>query len=95
MNQEVVKAIGPGISTGELNQLADEIAAQEGVAEVKSPLLGHATGLDIHDVPDFWSDRSPLRAGEVITIEPCLGIPGKVGTRMRTSPSSPTTATRS
>ena len=82
MNQEVVKAIRPGISTGELNELADEIAAQEGVAEIKSPLLGHATGLDIHDVPDFWNDRSPLQAGEVITIEPCLGIPGKVGTRI-------------
>jgi Xaa-Pro aminopeptidase len=82
MNREVIKAIKPGISTGELNALADEIAAQEGVAEIKSPLLGHATGLDIHDVPDFWSDPSPLQAGEVITIEPCLGIPGKVGTRI-------------
>jgi Xaa-Pro aminopeptidase len=82
MNQEVVAAIKPGISTGELNDLANQIAAEEGVADVKSPLLGHATGLDIHDIPDFWNDRSPLQVGEVITIEPCLGIPGKVGTRI-------------
>jgi len=82
INREAVKAIRPGISTGELNDIADEVAEQEGVADVKSPLLGHATGLDIHDIPDFWNDRSPLQAGEVITIEPCLGIPGKVGTRI-------------
>ncbi|HZO05248.1 MAG TPA: Xaa-Pro peptidase family protein [Solirubrobacterales bacterium] len=82
INREAIKAIKPGISTGELNDIANEVAEQEGVAEIKSPLLGHATGLDIHDVPDFWNDRSPLQAGEVITIEPCLGIPGEVGTRI-------------
>lgn len=82
MNREVIAAIRPGVSTGELNDLCNQIAEQEGVAEYKSPLLGHATGLDIHDIPDFWNDRSPLRAGEVITIEPCLGIPGVAGTRI-------------
>jgi len=82
MNREVIKAIKPGVSTGELNDLCNEIAEQEGVAEYKSPLLGHATGLDIHDIPDFWNDRSPLQVGEVITIEPCLGIPGVAGTRI-------------
>jgi Xaa-Pro aminopeptidase len=82
MNRETIKNIKPGISTGELNDICKAVAAQEGVADILSPLLGHATGLDIHDIPDFWDDRSPLQAGEVITIEPCLGIPGKVGTRI-------------
>lgn len=82
MNRECVGAIKPGISTGELNDICKEVAAQEGVADILSPLLGHATGLDIHDVPDFWNDRTPLQVGEVITIEPCLGIPGTVGTRI-------------
>jgi Xaa-Pro aminopeptidase len=82
MNREVIKNIRPGVSTGELNDICKAVAAQEGVADILSPLLGHATGLDIHDIPDFWNDRSPLQAGEVITIEPCLGIPGKVGTRI-------------
>jgi Xaa-Pro aminopeptidase len=82
MNRETIKNIRPGISTGELNDICKAVAAQEGVADILSPLLGHATGLDIHDIPDFWDDRTPLKAGEVITIEPCLGIPGKVGTRI-------------
>ncbi|MBS1677898.1 MAG: aminopeptidase P family protein [Actinobacteria bacterium] len=82
MNREVIKQIRAGISTGELNDVCKAVAAQEGVADILSPLLGHATGLDIHDIPDFWNDRSPLQAGEVITIEPCLGIPGTVGTRI-------------
>jgi Xaa-Pro aminopeptidase len=82
MNREVVKAIRPGVSPKELDDIAADVARQEGVAEYKSPLLGHATGLDIHDVPDFWPDPTPLRAGEIITIEPCLGVPGVAGTRI-------------
>jgi Xaa-Pro aminopeptidase len=82
MNREAIKAIKPGISPAALNELTDEIAAEEGVSEYKSPVLGHATGLDIHDVPDFAYDPGPLQVGEVITIEPCLGIPGVAGTRI-------------
>ncbi len=82
MNREVIEAIRPGISPKELNEIADAVARQENVAEYKSPLLGHATGIDIHDIPDFWSDESPLEPGEVITIEPCLGVPGVAGTRI-------------
>jgi Xaa-Pro aminopeptidase len=82
MNREVVAAIKPGVSPKALNDLATEIATSEGVAEHKSPLLGHATGLDIHDIPDYYGDPTPLQSGEVITIEPCLGVPGVAGTRV-------------
>ena len=45
-------------------------------------LLGHAVGIDIHDIPDYWADESPLQAGEVITIEPCIAIPGFASARI-------------
>lgn len=82
MSQEVRKAVRPGISGLQLNRLAEEIADQEGVREYKIDLLGHGVGLDIHDVPDYYYDNTPLSAGEIITVEPCLLIPGVAGVRI-------------
>lgn len=82
MNREVVAAIKPGVSAKSLNDLCDEIARDGGVLEYKSPLLGHAIGLDVHDIPDYYGDTSPLQVGEVLTMEPCLGVPGVCGTRI-------------
>lgn len=82
ISQEVIKAVRPGVSGRYLNDLAEEIADQEGVKEYKSGLLGHGVGLDIHDIPDYWYDESTWSAGEVNTIEPALFIPGLGGTRI-------------
>lgn len=82
MNREVVKAVRAGVTPSQLNAIAQEVADQEGVGELKIPLVGHGVGLDIHDVPDYFYDDRPLRANEVITIEPCLLEPGVAGTRI-------------
>jgi Xaa-Pro aminopeptidase len=82
MNEEVRKAVRPGISGRQLNRLADDVARQEGVLDFKVDLLGHGIGLDVVDTPSFYFDETPLSAGEVITIEPCLLIPGAVGVRI-------------
>jgi Xaa-Pro aminopeptidase len=82
MNEEVIKTVREGVTCAELNAVALEVARQEGVAQYKIELVGHGVGLDIHDVPDYFYDDTPLRAGEVITIEPCLLKPGVAGTRI-------------
>lgn len=82
MNEEVRKAVKPGATGRQLNQLATDIAAQEGLSENKIGLLGHGVGIDIHDIPDFYFDDHPLREGEVITVEPCLLLPNVAGTRI-------------
>lgn len=82
MNEEVIKAVRPGVTPSRLNEIALDVATQEGVAEYKIELVGHGTGLDIHDIPDYYYDDTPLRAGEVFTIEPCLLKAGVAGTRI-------------
>ena len=82
MNEEVRKAVKPGATGRQLNQLATDIATQEGFAENKIGLLGHGVGIDIHDIPDYYFDDHPLREGEVITVEPCLVVPNVAGARI-------------
>jgi Xaa-Pro dipeptidase len=82
MNREVIKLIKPGVTPSELNQRAVDVAIQEGVLEYKIPLVGHGVGLDIHDLPDYYWDETPLKVGEVFTVEPCLLIDGVAGTRI-------------
>jgi Xaa-Pro aminopeptidase len=82
MSEEVRKAVKPGISGRDLNELAEEVAAQEGLLENKIGLLGHGVGLDIHDIPDYYYDNSDLLVGEVITVEPCLLLEGVGGVRI-------------
>jgi Xaa-Pro aminopeptidase len=82
MNEEVRKTVKTGVTAAELNAVATAVAEQEGVAQHKIELVGHAVGLDIHDVPDYYYDETPLKANEVITIEPCLLKEGVGGTRI-------------
>ena len=82
MNRAAIAAIKPGVSGKDLNDIADEVARNAGLLDHKFRLLGHAVGIDIHDIPDYWADESPLQTGEVITIEPCIAIPGVASVRI-------------
>lgn len=82
MNEEVRKAIKPGVTGLQMNELARQVAADQGLEQYKIGLLGHGVGLDIHDVPDYYFDDTPWSAGEVVTVEPSLLMPGLGGTRV-------------
>ncbi|MCK5175114.1 MAG: M24 family metallopeptidase, partial [Planctomycetes bacterium] len=45
--------------------------------------LGHGLGMEVHEVPIVSKhSEDKLRAGQVITIEPGIYIPGKFGIRI-------------
>jgi Xaa-Pro aminopeptidase len=82
ISDEVRKAVKPGVTGKQLSDLAQEIAEQDGFGDERIDLLGHGIGLDIHDIPDYYWDDSPLQVGEVLTVEPCLLLPGLGGVRI-------------
>jgi Xaa-Pro aminopeptidase len=84
MNEEVRRAIRPGVQPKDLHALALQVAEAEGMGEYRRgvDLLGHGLGMDIHGMPDYYYDASSLTAGEVLTVEPGLIIPGQLGTRI-------------
>ncbi len=69
-------------------RLADvDAAARRTIAESGLPVYGHGTGhgfgLEIHESPFLKTDaRGRLEAGQVLTIEPGIYIPGKLGVRI-------------
>ena len=64
-----------------------DAAAREVIGSSDLPVYGHGTGhglgLEIHELPFLKAEsKGKLKAGEVITIEPGIYIPGKLGVRM-------------
>lgn len=64
-----------------------DAAARDVIAKSDLPVYGHGTGhgfgIEIHESPFLKADaKGTLRAGEVITIEPGIYMPGKLGVRI-------------
>ena len=62
-------------------------AARKVIAENNLPVYGHGTGhgigIEYHESPTLAKNiKGKLQAGQVITIEPGVYIPGKLGVRI-------------
>ncbi len=64
-----------------------DAAARKVIAETNLPIYGHGTGhglgLEVHELPVVSpNSKTKLKAGQIITIEPGIYIPGKLGIRI-------------
>lgn len=73
-----------GRSNREVDRAARDIIARAGYGDRFGHGLGHGIGLDIHEGPRLSqaADEAPLRAGQVVTIEPGIYLPGIGGVRL-------------
>ncbi|MEX0971839.1 MAG: aminopeptidase P family protein [Solirubrobacterales bacterium] len=76
-------AVAAGIGGEALDAVAREAIAAAGYGERFGHGLGHGVGLEVHEEPRL-SPRSEdvLAAGEVVTIEPGVYLPGELGVRI-------------
>jgi Xaa-Pro aminopeptidase len=78
-----LEAVAAGVGGEELDRVAREVIGAAGHGERFGHGLGHGVGLEVHEMPRV-SPRSDdvLEEGEVVTIEPGIYLPGKLGVRI-------------
>jgi Xaa-Pro aminopeptidase len=78
-----VRAVRAGASGGEVDEAARGVLRKAGLAEAFSHSTGHGVGLEIHEAPRIGAgQKTRLRAGMVITIEPGAYLAGEFGIRI-------------
>jgi Xaa-Pro aminopeptidase len=77
-------AITAGPSGRELDAVAREAIELAGHGEHFGHGLGHGVGMEIHEAPRLsrTAGEDPLRAGNVVTVEPGVYLPGECGVRI-------------
>lgn len=78
-----VEAVEPGRTGREVDAVARDLIAAEGHGEHFGHGLGHGIGLEIHEAPRLARPATdPLAAGNVVTVEPGVYLPGRGGVRI-------------
>jgi Xaa-Pro aminopeptidase len=78
-----LEAIGPGTGGREADAVARDAITEAGYGEQFGHGLGHGVGIQVHEAPRL-SKRfdDTLEAGDVVTVEPGVYLPGRFGVRI-------------
>jgi len=81
--QAGLEAVRAGVSGRDADAVAREVIADAGFGERFGHGLGHGVGLEIHEAPRLArTSDATLAAGQVVTIEPGVYLPGELGVRI-------------
>ncbi len=82
-NMRAIQTISPGITCDEVDKAARKYIRDAGYYKKFGHATGHGIGLDVHEEPRVAKGiETELRAGMVITVEPGIYLPGKLGVRI-------------
>ncbi len=80
---EAIRAARAGMTGRELDGVARKVIADAGYGEYFSHSLSHGVGIDIHEYPNCSpKSENVLQAGDVISMEPGIYLPGQFGVRI-------------
>ena len=75
--------IRAGVSASGVDGIAREIIDRAGFGEHFGHGLGHGVGIEIHEAPRLGPrSEDMLMAGDVVTVEPGIYLPGEAGVRI-------------
>jgi Xaa-Pro aminopeptidase len=77
-------AVAAGRNGREVDAVAREVIEQAGHGEHFGHGLGHGVGMEVHEGPRLsrTAGDEPLQAGNVVTVEPGIYLPGVLGVRI-------------
>lgn len=80
---EALSAVKPGITAGELDEIARGVISRYGYGEYFNHRLGHGIGTTVHEYPSLITGNDlVIEEGMCFSIEPGIYIPGEVGVRI-------------
>ncbi len=80
---KALEAVRPGLSGSQADAVAREAIEAGGHGDRFGHGLGHGVGIEVHEAPRLAaSSKDELRAGNVVTVEPGVYLPGKLGVRI-------------
>jgi Xaa-Pro aminopeptidase len=78
-----LRAVAAGEQTRDVDRVPRELIAGAGHGERFGHGLGHGVGLEVHEAPRLSArSEETLQAGDVVTIEPGVYLPGELGVRI-------------
>ncbi len=81
--EAALAAVRPGPTGQEVDAIARAIIDEAGHAEHFGHGLGHGVGMEVHEGPRLSKlGKDALAAGNIVTIEPGIYVPGAVGVRI-------------
>ncbi len=81
--EEALNAVRDGVSCKAVDNVARSYIEASGYGEYFGHGLGHGVGLEIHEYPKVnGASEDILETGMVITIEPGIYLPGRIGIRI-------------
>jgi Xaa-Pro aminopeptidase len=82
--QHGLEEVRAGLSGREIDAVARAVIEDAGYGEHFGHGLGHGVGMEIHEGPRLsrTAGEEPLRAGNIVTVEPGVYLPGVLGVRI-------------
>ena len=77
------EAVRAGAEGKAVDAVSREIISEAGHGDHYGHGLGHGVGLEVHEAPRLApTSEDTLRAGQVVTVEPGVYVPGEMGVRI-------------
>ena len=81
--QAAVEAVRPGVTAEQVDAVARDVLAAEGLADAFVHRTGHGIGLSVHEEPYIVAGNDiPLEEGMAFSVEPGIYFPGQWGVRI-------------
>jgi len=82
--EQALAAVRAGLNGKDLDAVARDLIEVAGEGDHFGHGLGHGVGLEVHEGPRLsrLASEDPLRVGNVVTVEPGVYLPGRLGVRI-------------
>ena len=81
--RKAIEAVRDGVAAKDIDRIGRGVIEKKGYGKYFGHALGHGLGLSVHEEPIIsYESETILKEGMVVTIEPGIYLPGRMGVRL-------------